>query len=105
MKDSSGRFVPLGNEFSVLTDTSDEEDEGNDDRGKKGKEGEHSDKYGTRDESTKKLIGKVPENAIPRTVAMPVQTPNGRDEQRSGKRSGKSSKTSNGTKKKVRIVV
>lgn len=132
MKDSNGHFVPLGKEFSVLTDTSDEEedddddeddragrrdrgdyDDGDGDRGGRGKRGggtggkkrKSGGKYGIRDESTQRLLGKVPDNVIPRTVAMPVQMPSGGDDQRSGKRSGKTSKPSNGVKKKVRIVV
>lgn len=102
MKDANGQFVPLGRDFSVFTDTSDEEDDGDDRRGDK------SGKYGVRDESTQKLLGKVPDNAIPRTVALPVQTAtpaNGRDDQRSGKRGVKVAKNPNGSKKKVRIVV
>lgn len=104
MKDANGQFVALGSDFSVLTDTSDEEDDGDERRG--GKDG----KYGVRDESTRRLLGKVPENAIPRTVAAPVQTAatagaGGRDDQRPGKRGGKATKTPNAQKKRVRIVV
>lgn len=61
MKDASGNFVRLGEEFSVLTDTSDEEDE----------------HITERDDCRRKLLESVPGDAIPTTVAVPVQIGNG----------------------------
>lgn len=87
MKDSSGQFVQLGSEFSVLTDTSDDDD----------------DRETNRDETKTRLLSSVPENAIPTTIPMPVQLGN-RPYNDRGKRLSRPS-AGIGTKKKVRVMI
>lgn len=87
MKDSSGQFVQLGSEFSVMTDTSDEED----------------DRVNARDELKTKLLSTVPANAIPTTIPTPVQLGH-RPYNDRPKRSMRIV-SSNGSKKKVRAIM
>nr|WEG69096.1 myristylated tegument protein [Mastomys natalensis cytomegalovirus 2]WEG69234.1 myristylated tegument protein [Mastomys natalensis cytomegalovirus 2]WEG69373.1 myristylated tegument protein [Mastomys natalensis cytomegalovirus 2]WEG69511.1 myristylated tegument protein [Mastomys natalensis cytomegalovirus 2]WEG69649.1 myristylated tegument protein [Mastomys natalensis cytomegalovirus 2] len=88
LKDSSGKFVQLGSEFSVLTDTSDDDEDRT---------------APDRDDSKQRLLGSVPENAIPTTVPVRVQT-GPRSGDRGGRRVNGSAK-SGSIKKKARAIL